>query len=202
MTNYITYEEIVMKKVIYLLSTLILFTSLHAEDKVISSGEVLINSKPITNKMVINLDDVIETKKGANIRFNIGADAFMAKENSRFSVKKSGSAKTLDVISGGVLAVFKGKNHKVKTPNLTAGMRGTAIYTLVEDDKSYFCDCYGEVDVNHMDRHKKRVLKATHHNPIWITKSDIKSANEMIGHTDKELRLLEAMVGRVPDFDR
>lgn len=191
-----------MKKIIQLLTTLVLFTSLNAEDKVVSSGEVLINSKPITNKMVISLDDVIQTEKGASIRFNIGADAFMAKENSRFSVKKSGSAKTLDVISGGVLAVFKGKNHKVKTPNLTAGMRGTAIYTLVEDGKSYFCDCYGEVDVDHIGTHKKRALKATHHNPIWVTKNDIKSANEMIGHTDKELRTLEAMVGRIPDFDR
>jgi len=191
-----------MKKVMKILSIFVLTVSLSAENKIVSNGDVLVNSKPLTSSTKINLDDTIETKNGANIRFNIGADAFMAKENSRFKIEKSGSAKTLDVITGGVLAVFKGKNHKVKTPNLTAGMRGTGIYTEVRDGKSYFCTCYGATDVSHAHSYAHKNLEATHHNMIWVTDKMITNAKDMLGHTDEELRILESMVGRVPDFDK
>lgn len=177
---------------------------LNATQTVKQTGEVLINDKPFKQGQKIKLGDFIQTKSKSKVVFNIGKSAFLANENSRFQIKDNGTTKTLNVISGGVLAVFKhgdGK-HEVKTPNMTAGIRGTAVFAHVEDNKSYFCTCYGKTElVNEHNRHAKKLI-ASHHNMVWVTKTKIKPVKEMFRHTDDELRELEAMVGRIPEFDK
>lgn len=166
-------------------------------------GKVEINNKPATNNNVVKLGDFIKTGKNSKIKFNIGKDAFLAKENSSFSIVNNKGVKSLNVISGGVLAVFKkGEGSKeVKTENMTAGIRGTAIYLEKKDGKSYFCTCYGKTDVHTHKEHTE--LTATHHNMVWVLEDgSVKEAKDMRGHSDVELRELEAFVGRIPEFDK
>jgi ribosomal 50S subunit-recycling heat shock protein len=202
-----------MKRLIF--GVLALSGSLFATQTIVSEGEVLVNDKKLTKSTVIKVGDFIKTKKNAKVRFNIGNSAFLAKGNSRFSITKEGDKQTLNVLTGGVLAVFKhgeGK-HSVKTPNMTAGIRGTGVFAEVKNNKSYFCTCYGETNLEseghvHMDgasiTHKNhKHFKTGYHKMVWVKENgEIKDAKEMRGHTDEDLRTLEAMVGRVPDFDK
>lgn len=192
-----------MKKYFLLVMIISLFTSLFASQKVVSSGEVTVNGKKLTKSTVIKIGDFIETKKNSKIKFNIGNSAFLAKSNSKFKLKEKNNTQTLDIIAGGVLAVFKkgeGK-HEVKTPNMTAGIRGTGVYLQYKDGKSYFCTCYGETELHTDTEHKH--LSATHHNMLWVKDlGDTKGESKMVNHDDDELRELEAMVGRIPEFDK
>ncbi len=188
-----------MKNILFLV--LLLSVSSFAQ-KIESSGDVLINGKKITKQTVISIGDFIETKKDAKIKFNIGKDAFFAKEKSKFKFTQSKGTKTLDIVKGSVLSVFqKGEGkHEVKTANMTAGIRGTAVYLEIRDNKEYFCTCYGETHVT--SSHDEHSLKAHHHNMVWIKDGKINPTMDKVGHTDDDLRELEAFVGRVPEFDK
>lgn len=191
-----------MKKTFAIVLIISLISSLCASQTIHSEGKVLINGKKLTKNAVIKIGDFIETKKNSKIKFNVGSDAFMAKSNSKFRLEKKKNTKVLNVISGGVLAVFKkGEGrHEVKTLNMTAGIRGTGIYLQTDGKKSYFCTCYGKT---HLEAgNKSQELEATHHNMVWVEDGKISVANIMENHIDDELRELEAMVGRVPLFDK
>lgn len=188
-----------MKK--FLLLMLAFGLTLYANEVKIS-GEVYVNDKKTTSNAVINVGDFVKTGQKSKVKFNIGNDAFMAKENTKFSVTQKEGVKTLNVVSGGVLAVFgEGGQHEVKTENMTAGIRGTGVYLEQLEGKSYFCTCYGETDLKSHTAHEN--LLATHHNMVWVKQDGtIKPEGKMLGHTDDELRELEAMVGRIPPFDK
>lgn len=185
----------------YFMILVISLTAIFASDLNIK-GNVTINGKKATSNMKVNLNDFITTGKKSKVTFKIGKNAFMAKANTRFTVENHNGAKSLKVITGGVLAVFKkGEKYKLQTKNMTAGIRGTGVYMERMDGKSYFCTCYGETAIESHKEHK--ILKATHHNMIWVKQDGvIKKAKEMRNHSDDELRELELLVGRVPAFDR
>jgi len=185
-----------MKKFLIFLS----LVSILSAQEVVSEGEVLVNGVSLTKATKIKRGDTIETKALSKIRFNVGADAFMAKSNTKFQLEVVGKKNVLNVINGGVMAVFGKGNHAISTSNMTAGIRGTGTFTKVKDGKTYFCTCYGHTD--YLALSKKHDMKATHHNMVWITKDNIKMTMDMESHTDEDLRVLEAMVGRVPYFDQ
>jgi hypothetical protein len=191
-----------MKRILICISFIFVLNTF--ADSVISNGDVYINGKKITNNSVVKLGDFIKTGKNSKIRFNIGKDAFLAKADTKFSISEKDGLKTLNVVTGGVLAVFGkgGGNHEVKTENMTAGIRGTGVYLEHnKDGKSYFCTCYGETELNTSKSHK--LYEAKHHNMAWIlADGTIKPAKKLRDHNDDELRELEAMVGRIPPFDK
>lgn len=191
-------QGIIMKKTLF---SLLVFTAVLCANEIQTSGEVYINDKPALANSVVQVGDFIKTGQNSKVKFNIGKDAFMAKENTKFTLTQKEGVKTLNVISGGVLAVFgKEGKHEVKTENMTAGIRGTGIYLEQQEGKSYFCTCYGETSLESHTSHKN--LKATHHNMVWVKQDGtIKPEGKMIGHNDDELRELEAFVGRIPAFD-
>lgn len=185
-----------MKKYLIFLT----LASLLGAGEVISSGEVLVNGKALDKNTKIKRGDTIETKANSNVRFKVANDAFSAKGKSKFKLETLGNKKILNVVNGGVMAVFGKGNSGIATPNMTAGIRGTGTYTLVKDGKTYFCTCYGHTEVDANGETKE--LKATHHKMLWITKDKIKEAKTMENHTDNELRVLEKMVGRTVPFDK
>lgn len=162
--------------------------------EIISNGEVLVNGKLLTSSMQIKQGNTIETKDNSSIRFSIAKDAFLARSNTKFQLQNMGKKRILNVVNGGVMAVFGGGNHGVATPNMTAGIRGTGIFALVKGGKTYFCTCHGETVVE--ANGKRQTLKASHHKMIWVTPTMTKKTMDLEGHKDSEIVALEAMVGR------
>lgn len=177
----------------YFLFVIGLVSILNAQE-IVSNGTVLVNGEALTQATEIKQGDTIETKENASIRFNVSKDAFFAKSNAKFRLDNVGKKRVLNVINGGVMAVFGGGDHGVATPNMTAGIRGTGIFALVKDGKTYFCTCHGETEV---DAHgKMTTFKAKHHKMVWITPTAIKPTMDFEEHKDSEIVTLEAMVGR------
>lgn len=170
------------------------FAFLLQAQEIVSSGDILVNGEKLTKSTVIKQGDTIETKSNSSIRFNVSKDAFFAKSNAKFKLDTLGKKRVLNVINGGVMAVFGGGNHGVSTPNMTAGIRGTGIFASVKDGKTYFCTCHGKTIVQ--AHGKNKVLEASHHKMLWVTPTEMKATMDMQGHEDTEIVALEAMVGR------
>jgi len=176
----------------------LVITNLNAKER----EDVLVNGKAYDSKVAIKYGDTIETKKASKLRFKIGKDAFLVNEKSNFTLTKKNGTNVFDLVKGSVMGVFSKGKHELKTPNLTAGIRGTAIFAKVKGDKTYFCTCYGEVEVDTYYSTDSKVLHASHHNMVWVSSDKIKDTAFMKFHTDDELRSLEKMVDRVPSFDK
>ncbi|MBF0454994.1 MAG: hypothetical protein HQL72_09315 [Magnetococcales bacterium] len=111
--------------------------------------------------------------------------------------------------SGKVLSVFSPGSRLLRTPSINIGIRGTGVYlesALKSDgEQSYICTCYGTVDIqSRVDPTIKETVVSKHHDaPRTITsfknKSQIRLA-PFTNHTDAELTMIEALVGRVPPF--
>jgi len=172
------------------------------EIEVVTQGEVFVNDKPMNQVSSIGYGDKIETKKGAAIRFKVGKEAFKVSEKSQFFLKKEKDTNVFELISGSVMGVFEKGKHELKTPNMTAGIRGTGIYAKVLEDKTYFCTCYGTTEIEVHYSTDAESITARHHNMVWVTSDEIKHTAHMEFHTDDELRALEKMQDRVPAFDR
>lgn len=85
------------------------------------------------------------------------------------------------------------------------GIRRTAIYA--EADllvKSYLCNCYGMVNIqaNSNPSVQETVITKHHDAPRYIYASgeNLITKAPAINHTDDELFMLEAMVGRMSEF--
>jgi len=170
--------------------------------EVLTQGKILVNGKTLDSKNSIKYGDSIETKKGASFRFKVGKEAFSVSEKSKFSLKKEKKTNVFELVSGSVMGVFSKGKHELKTPNMTAGIRGTGVYAKVKEGKTYFCTCYGSAGIEVKYATDSEVLSASHHNMVWVTDDLIKHTAAMEFHTDDELRGLEKMVGRIPTFDK
>jgi len=88
------------------------------------------------------------------------------------------------------------------TPNATIGIRGTGAYLEAEAARTYFCLCYGTADVATADGKVKDSYSTTHHeSPRYLYgdgRKDAMTAARVVNHTDAELIMLEALVGRTP----
>ena len=93
----------------------------------------------------------------------------------------------------------KGSSRSIVMPTLTAGIRGTGVYAEVfadQDNRSYFCNCYGTVD---MESNGEKVLsQSNYHQSFWgeVAPRDgrrLTPANA-INHSDEELEFLAGLV--------
>jgi hypothetical protein len=110
------------------------------------------------------------------------------------------------VISGRLLSVFGRGDKLLHVSTATLGIRGTACYIEEEASRTYFCLCYGEVEVVPTAAPKQReTIRTEHHDhPIYIH-ADPAMATSMVpasvvNHSDAELEMLESLVGRRPPF--
>lgn len=173
------------------------------------AGQVQVNGQAATLDTVIRASDRIETGAGARVVFVVGQDAFILRENSHLQLESAGGdflIDTLRVLSGKLLSVFGKTRHHMSTATATIGIRGTGVYVESQPDESYFCTCYGVTDVQAADDPSQHeTIHSKHHNaPRYILAAG--SAGPRIrpapfkNHTDEELELIEALVGRVPPF--
>lgn len=171
------------------------------------TGPVLVNGQAATPATRITASDRIETGRNAQLIFVVGTDAFVVRENSRLEMSGSNLlARLFRVTTGAVLSVFGRRTEKeMRTPTATLGIRGTGLYVEAEPDRSYVCTCYGTVRIAAADTPSiAETVTAKHHDapryvlgPAATTRI---AAAPFINHTNVELMLIEALVGRRPPF--
>ena len=113
---------------------------------------------------------------------------------------------TLRLISGRLLSVFGKTEHLIITRTATIGIRGTGIYVESDLEKSYVCTCYGVTELGaNGDPDSREIIEAQHHDAPKYILAEGDSGKRIvpapfINHTDSELALLEALVGRETPF--
>lgn len=176
-------------------------------------GKVAVDGKKADKKTVIKTTSTVETGSNSLVIFRVGKDAHILRENSRIQLASSNStvAEGLRLLSGALLSVFgerqtSGKAYRLETTTATIGVRGTGVYAESASDASYVCTCYGVVDISaNQNPQESEQIKATHHDaPRYILANPEAgkriTAAPMKNHTDEELMLVEAIVGRTAPF--
>lgn len=171
-------------------------------------GEVMVNGRLASKANEIRALDVIRTGPAGRLVMTIGKDAFLIRANSEVEIQGKPKAVLLTglrMLTGALLGVFgKGGPRQLVTATATAGIRGTGIYMEASPERTYFCTCYGTVEIEDQHHAEKRLVTSGYHTPNVIyaelTEGRMMQKAEFINHTDDELVMLEKLVGRVPPF--
>ena len=165
-------------------------------------GEATINGQPAKPGMAVNPGDKVATGHEGQIVFVIDRDAMLMRRNSSLEAAKGG----LRAVTGAVLSVFAPRERKeLRTATATIGVRGTAVYLEAEPQRTYACTCYGEAVLEPTaDPAARETVRTRHHEqPRYIMAKgapQMVMPAPMVNHTDAELEMLEALVGREPPF--
>ncbi len=170
-------------------------------------GKVLVDGAQAKMSTIIKADSLIETGSNSFVIFRVGKDAHILRENSHMQLEGANALEVgLHLITGKLLSVFgkrdSGKKHNLRTSTATIGIRGTGVYAESDNDKSYLCTCYGSTNIqSSSEPSQTEIVTTTHHDsPRFILKNPEQGQliipAPMFNHTDEELALIEAIVGR------
>jgi hypothetical protein len=183
------------------------FAAAHAQQRgnvVELRGDALLNGQRLRPGQFIQTGDSVETGPGGHLAFVMGNSAFLVRQNSRITVERGDTINTVSVLrmlTGAVVSVWtRGSHRQIVTPTLTAGIRGTGVYTEVrpeEGNRSYFCNCYGTVDLSAgPDRTRSQ---SQYHQSFWAEAAPagarLLTPAGAINHTDEEVEMLAALAG-------
>jgi FecR protein len=162
-------------------------------------GEVAVNGVRSKEGAVIKRGDVVSTGAGAHAVFVLGDNAFLQRADSRVAFGTSSAATFLRVVTGGLLSVFGKGRRQLTTPVATIGIRGTGCYIETDARKSYFCLCFGAVDLQ-LRNGQPQSYSTTHHEKPVMIENGAATPTMVMNHTDAEIIMLEALVGRGSPF--
>ncbi|MBA2674519.1 iron dicitrate transport regulator FecR [Ramlibacter sp.] len=166
-------------------------------------GDATINGERLRTQGTVQTGDRLETGPGSSLVFVIGNSAFQVRQNSRLTVERGDTLNAVSVLrllTGAVASVWgKGRIRQIVTPTITAGIRGTGVYTEVFSDqgyRSYFCNCYGTVDLK--AGNDAAQSQAVYHQSFW-GEAQAKNGRMLtpataINHTDEEMDFLARLV--------
>lgn len=179
-------------------------------------GKAWVNGKPVHAGTRIAPNDTVKTGHNSELVFVVGNQAMILRGRSHLVIEPREGSDIGSLLIGGLrlfagklMSVSRNKGMRIATPSATIGIRGTGVYLEAGPDKTYFCTCYGEVDVEaNYDGASKQTVRSNHHDmPLHIYRNGppgqcIVHADRLgsPNHTDDELLLAEALVGRVPPF--
>jgi len=165
-------------------------------------GELYVNGQRAAPGTRIQPGDRVLTGPESSITFNVGPDAFRLRQLTSLQIDGRGFIAGLRILTGGLLGVFgKGGPRVLRTATVTAGIRGTGIYVEASSIVTYFCTCYGAVDLECVAYKSKKDVRADNHQANYIYgrveagRSIVEAP--VVNHTNAELMELEKMVGRV-----
>ncbi|MCP4392450.1 MAG: hypothetical protein GY802_29430, partial [Gammaproteobacteria bacterium] len=136
-----------------------------------------------------------------------GGDSFILRSESELEIAGSNFfISGLRILSGRLLSVFAkrepGQQLNMSASTATIGIRGSGVYMEVEPELTYLCICYGKIalSANEDPDDSEVIFSKSHDQPRYISSqakqgSRIRKA-PVINHTNAELELLEAIVGR------
>ena len=179
------------------------------EDQSIHSleGDAFVNGQKADLNTRIAAGDRVETGADSEIVFAVGGDSFLLRSDSSLQLDGGGFfVRGFRILSGRLLSVFArrdaGQSVAAQTGTATIGIRGTGVYLESEPDLTYVCTCYGQVALAAADDpNDAELITTTNHDmPRYVGRattggSQIRPA-PVINHSDSELKLLEAIVGR------
>ena len=169
-------------------------------------GDALVNGARLLPQQTIQTGDRLETGPASNLIFVLGNASFQVRQNSRLTVERGNTLTAVSVLrllSGAVASVWGrgGGNRQIITPTITAGIRGTGVYAEVfanQNNRSYFCNCYGTVDLG--AGRDKLVSQASYHQSFWgevePKEGRYLTPATAFNHTDEELEYLARLVGQ------
>ncbi len=168
-------------------------------------GDALLNGRRLTNAQAIQTGDSVETGPDSQLVFVVGSASYLVRQNTRLTVERGPTLNTVSVlrmITGAVASVWgRGPTRQIVTPTLTAGIRGTGVYAEVfpqQGFRSYFCNCYGVVDVSAGP--DKTVSRSDYHQSFWgepeARNGRFLTPANAINHTDEELEYLARLVNQ------
>ena len=168
-------------------------------------GDVLLNGRRMSPQQTIQTGDEIATGPASRLIFVLGNASFNVRQNSRLTVERGITLHTvslLRLLTGGVVSAFgRGPSRTIATPTLTAGIRGTGVYTEVfadQGNRSYFCNCYGTVD---MEASGNRALSVSSYHQAFWGEVQPKGGRFLtpapaLNHTDEELEFLARLINQ------
>jgi hypothetical protein len=167
-------------------------------------GDATVNGQRLTPEQSVQTGDEIVTGPKSTLIFAVGNSAFHLRQNSRMVVERGSTLSAVSLLrlfTGAVVSVWgKGSSRQIVTPTLTAGIRGTGVYTEIfgkDANRTYFCNCYGTVDL--AAGNDREVSESTYHQAVWGEAAmDGRAAitpARMINHTDEELEYLARLIG-------
>ena len=165
-------------------------------------GKVTINGVPATNKSVIGPGDRIAAGSDGHFVFVMGQDAFMVRSRSELVIERYEGEGLLRLVTGALGAVFgRGRKRQIIAGNVTAGIRGTGVYLETRGDGTYFCTCWGAVELGVAgDPNDFELVQSTRHAPRLIAAQPQGGTRfrpaAFETHTDQEMDILQKCVGR------
>jgi hypothetical protein len=168
-------------------------------------GSVRVNGKPATRATRIRPGDLIEAGPDSKVVFVVGQDAFLLRERSSLKLETPTSSSKVALAgirleTGALLAVFGKGRRLVETATATAAIRGTGVYLEAGADQTYFCTCYGVVELRDKTGTERKLVVAGYHTPNLIYARAVDgrmlAAASVKDHTDAELIMLDGLVGR------
>ena len=168
-------------------------------------GDVLLNGQRMSPQQTIQTGDEIATGPASRLTFVLGNAALHVRQNSRLTVERGITLHTvslLRLLTGAVGSAFgRGPSRTIVTPTLTAGIRGTGTYTEVfpeQGNRSYFCNCYGAVDMQAGGNRAQSV--SSYHQSFW-GEAEPKAGRFLtpapaLNHTDEEIEFLARLINQ------
>ena len=176
------------------------------------SGSASVNDTPANLQTQIHVGDTVETGKDSLLVFVVGTQSMLLRSECRLVIegeKKEAASMLVTgcrLIAGKMLSASRDTKMVVTTTTASIGIRGTGWYAESDPEQTYFCTCYGTTDVAaiHDPQNRETVTAKRHDRPLYILGKSagakaIRNA-PFINHTDQELALIEALVGRTPPF--
>ena len=168
-------------------------------------GSASVNGRAAKVGTPVVVGNTISTGQNSRAVIVVGKDAFLLRAQTVIEIKGNdeGVLSELIVGTGRVLSVFAKKPVAIKAATASIGIRGTGAYLEVGTDDVYFCLCYGEALVSGPNMPDKLVQTTHHESPLILnTRAPAMTADPgpFRNHSDAELIMLEALVGREPPF--
>ena len=169
------------------------------------TGEVMVNGRRLSPDGMVQTGDRVQSGPGSTCGFTIGRDAFLIRPNTDLTLDRGASLFLINgarMVTGAFAAVF-GRSDKPRTvfgPTVTAGIRGTGFYMQSHPDATYFCTCFGEIDLSAMSGEQETVRSSRH-----VARRILAAAPgarrtimpaPMENHEDAELDRLALLVGQ------
>jgi hypothetical protein len=170
-----------------------------------STGTATVNDKVVVAETLIRPGDTLRTGKNSKIIFVVSDCSMLLREESELTLEgePGGRLVGFKMLIGKLLSVYPTGPVRIETASARAQIRGTGVYVESDPERTYFCTCFGATDIVAKDDpdSKESVVARHHDRPLYILAGGKNRGKSIQGatfksHTDEELKLIEALVGR------